>query len=98
MKNDKTKLIIWAVVALVIGVIIGMIITNVTTGNAKKIESSNLIGSNPGNADLYDDASHVHYWNCCCNGDDSEGCKPVCLCETTTTGTSVTTKTYYPEK
>ena len=25
MKNDKTKLIIWAVVALVIGVIIGMI-------------------------------------------------------------------------
>lgn len=34
MKNEKTKLIIWAVVALVIGVVIGMIITNATTGNA----------------------------------------------------------------
>ena len=34
MKNEKTKLIIWALVALVIGVVIGMIITNATTGNA----------------------------------------------------------------
>jgi len=35
MKNEKTKLIIWAVIALVIGVVIGMLITNATTGNAK---------------------------------------------------------------
>ena len=42
IKNEKTKLIIWAVVALVIGVIIGMIITNVTTGNANKINQENI--------------------------------------------------------
>ena len=35
VKSEKTKLIIWALVALVVGVVIGMIITNVTTGNAK---------------------------------------------------------------
>jgi len=40
MKSEKTKLIIWALVALVIGVIIGMIITNATTGNAAKIRSA----------------------------------------------------------
>ncbi|MFA5746070.1 MAG: hypothetical protein WCX82_01920 [archaeon] len=35
-KENNTKLIIWAVVALVIGVVIGLLITNiVTTGNAK---------------------------------------------------------------
>ena len=36
MKNEKTNLIIWAVVALVIGVIIGtFLIAPATTGNAK---------------------------------------------------------------
>lgn len=36
MKNDKTKLIIWAVVALVIGVVIGtFLVAPATTGNAK---------------------------------------------------------------
>ena len=35
-KEDKSKLIIWAVVALVIGVILGLVITNMTaTGKAK---------------------------------------------------------------
>ena len=40
VKSEKTKLIIWAVVALVIGVIIGMIITNATAGNAKGINTN----------------------------------------------------------
>ena len=37
MKKEKTKLIIWALVALVIGVVIGLLIINVTTGNATKV-------------------------------------------------------------
>ena len=41
MKNEKTKLIIWAVVALVIGVIIGtFLIAPATTGNANKLLSN----------------------------------------------------------
>ena len=37
MKNDKTKLIIWATVALVIGVVIGtFLVAPATTGEAKK--------------------------------------------------------------
>lgn len=42
VKNEKTKLIIWAIVALVIGVVIGMIITNATTGNANRINNNKL--------------------------------------------------------
>ncbi len=39
MKNEKTNLIIWAVVVLVIGVIIGYFLTSQlsTTGNAKMV-------------------------------------------------------------
>ena len=38
MKNEKTNLIIWAVVALVIGVLIGtFLIAPTTTGNAKGV-------------------------------------------------------------
>jgi hypothetical protein len=41
IKNEKTKLIIWALVALVIGVIIGMLINNfATTGNAFVVRKS----------------------------------------------------------
>jgi len=42
MKKESTKLVIWAVVALVVGVIIGLLVTNVTTGNAKKITNQPL--------------------------------------------------------
>ena len=47
MKNDKTKPIIWATVALVIGVIIGTFLIGpmITTGNATAI-AKNLAGNN----------------------------------------------------
>lgn len=47
MKNDKTNLIIWAVVALVIGVLIGIFLIGpmTTTGNAKKAISNNLVSN-----------------------------------------------------
>ena len=47
MKNEKTNLIIWAVVALVIGVIIGtFLVAPVTTGNAKSaLENKSIYGS-----------------------------------------------------
>ncbi|MDD3244997.1 MAG: hypothetical protein PHU47_02500 [Candidatus ainarchaeum sp.] len=45
VKSEKTKLIIWAVVALVVGVVIGMLITNATTGNAKKALNSKNVES-----------------------------------------------------
>lgn len=35
VKSENTKLIIWALVALVIGVVIGMYIMPLITGNAK---------------------------------------------------------------
>lgn len=53
MKNEKTKLIIWAVVALVIGVVIGMLITNATTGNATLSIVEKTI-TNPGNTSQKD--------------------------------------------
>ncbi len=40
IKSEKTKLIIWALVALVVGVVIGMLITNATTGNATRTTSN----------------------------------------------------------
>jgi hypothetical protein len=40
MKKEKTKLMIWAVVALVFGFIIGMVLTNVTIGSAITIKNS----------------------------------------------------------
>lgn len=43
VKSEKTKLIIWALIALVIGVVIGMIITNATTGNATKFNPNSLL-------------------------------------------------------
>lgn len=36
MKKENSKLIIWGVVALVVGFIIGMVLTNVTIGNAAR--------------------------------------------------------------
>lgn len=64
MKNDKTKLIIWAVVALVVGVIIGTIITTATTGNAtislskmKTNESEPIFL--PKNGTLYDSQNNI---------------------------------------
>ncbi|MFA5746220.1 MAG: hypothetical protein WCX82_00190 [archaeon] len=48
MKNEKTKLIIWAVVALVIGVIIGLLLTNVVSGNTTKVMNTKF-NKNPFN-------------------------------------------------
>jgi len=64
-KENNKKLIIWALVALVIGVIIGMLITNfVTTGNATLIgKKSNLISIK----------DQPHY-QCRCNGVDQPYC------------------------
>ena len=46
-KTDNKKLIIWALIALVVGVVIGLLLTNLTTtGNAKGI-SSNAQDINP---------------------------------------------------
>jgi len=39
-KENNKKLIIWALVALIIGVVIGMVITNATTGDAKNMIKS----------------------------------------------------------
>ena len=45
MKNEKTKLIIWALVALVIGVIIGAFLIGpmTTTGDAKRALSNDVV-------------------------------------------------------
>lgn len=46
-KENKSKLIIWALVALVIGVIIGLLITNIIiTGNSSKTLKSEIIEIN----------------------------------------------------
>ncbi|HOZ36003.1 MAG TPA: hypothetical protein PLK55_03400 [archaeon] len=37
MKKENTKIMLWAVVALVLGIVIGAVITNATIGNAKSI-------------------------------------------------------------
>lgn len=94
MKNDKTKLIIWAVVALVIGVIIGtFLIAPAVTGNAKKI-AGNL---NSSVENTLDDSGSSHIWECCCDSDDPAVCPPYgCICKTITTGTSIKTTTYTP--
>ena len=48
MKNDKTKLIIWATVALVIGVIIGAFLIGpmTITGDAKAVAAEKLSEAN----------------------------------------------------
>lgn len=47
IKSEKTRLIVWALIALVVGVVIGMIITNATTGNATVIvQSKTTVQSN----------------------------------------------------
>lgn len=70
MKNEKTKLIIWAVVALVIGVIIGMIITNATTGNAKLVSrNDNLKYKNTIFISEFGNSDNINaHWQCYCNG------------------------------
>lgn len=66
MKNDKTKLIIWATVALVIGVIIGAFLIGpmTTTGNAKAAikEKSSLISDNSQELPV-----RITYRDCCDN-------------------------------
>lgn len=44
MKKEKSKIMLWAVVALVVGIVLGMLITNLrTTGNTLKIFKSKEI-------------------------------------------------------
>ena len=45
MKNDKTNLIIWATVALVIGIVVGAFLIGpmTTTGNAKAVMIDNAV-------------------------------------------------------
>ena len=68
MKNDKTKLIIWATVALVIGVIIGAFLIGpmTITGDAKAIAKNLAI-----NAYTDDEMPLTGTFGCSCNGTPS---------------------------
>lgn len=43
VKSEKTKLIVWTVIALFVGVIIGLLITNVTSGKAIKVVKNDKV-------------------------------------------------------
>lgn len=94
MKNEKTKLIMWVVIALVIGVIIGafLVAPMTTTGDAKKMVG---VDQGVGNLDFFVDGTNVHYWPCCCDGSDEPGCPEDCICKTIATGGGVPKTTIY---